>query len=202
MDMFPEADAVLVLGGYLSNGHHEPAGFDFSDASDRIMAGVELVRRGKAKHLVIGGGANIVEGRVQTEADAVEPWLQRWNLVSAPIVRLPVCTNTRDEAAALANLMKERGWKSVLLVTSAWHMRRSEAVFRTAGVSVTPVACDFSAYPIGEGRLLNAWPIVPTPGKLHDFAVYCHEIIGWWYYRARGWIKSEESCCKETDESK
>ena len=190
LDALPEADAVLVLGGYVSNGQHEPAGFDLGAAGDRIMAGVELVRRGKARHLVMGGGSNIVEGRVRTEADEIEPWLQRWNLVNGPILRLPVCTNTRDEAVALSNLMKERGWKQVLLVTSAWHMRRSEAVFRSAGVSVIPVACDFRAYPTGENRSLRAWPIVPQSEKLEYFDDYCHEIIGWWYYRARGWIKS------------
>ncbi len=200
IDELPAADAVLVLGGFLAPGTHEPVGMALSDSADRLMAGIELVRRGKARHLVMGGGSSFVEGKVRTEADDVEPWIQRWNLLERPILRLPVCTNTRDEAVALAKMMKERGWEKVLLVTSAWHMRRSEAVFRSAGVSVIPIACDFRAYPIGESRFLNSWPILPQPGKLVGFHVYCHEIIGWWYYRARGWIKPKDVCCEEAHE--
>lgn len=201
IDALPEADAVLVLGGSVGNSQYEPAGLGLSDASDRIMTGVELVRRGKARHLVMGGGANIVNGVVQAEVDVVEPWLQRWNLVSGPILRLPICTNTRDEAVAFSNLTKERGWKRVMLVTSAWHMRRSEAVFRSAGVAVIPVACDFRTYPVERGCSVTEWPIVPQPGALQGFHVYCHEIIGWWYYRIRGWIKTEDACCKEMHEA-
>lgn len=200
IDELPVVDAVLVLGGFLAREAHEPAGMDLAQSADRLMAGIELVRRGKARHLVMSGGSYIVDGKVRAEADDAEPWIQRWNLLNSPILRLPICTNTRDEAVALAKMMKERGWEKVLLVTSAWHMRRSEAVFRSTGVSVIPVACDFQAYPIGESGFLNALSIVPQPGKLEGFHVYCHEIIGWWYYRARGWIKPTDACCEEAHE--
>ena len=195
----PAADAVLVLGGFLKRTEHEPAGMDLGDAGDRLMTGVELIRQQKAAHLIIGGGSCRIAGNVVTEADLVERWTTQWNLLPSPLLRLPVCTNTRDEAVALKQMMLERGWTNVLLVTSAWHLRRSEALFRSADVPVTPVGCDYHAYPSGEDRWLNAWPIVPQPRKLEDFRLYCHEIIGWWSYRARGWIKSDDdcSCCEK-----
>ena len=50
------ADAVVVLGGYVSGGDEELTGIDASEAFDRILTGIELVRAGKADRLFVGGG--------------------------------------------------------------------------------------------------------------------------------------------------
>ena len=52
-----EADVVVVLGGHLSAGEGEPHGFDSERAFDRLIAGIELIRAGKGKLLLLGGGA-------------------------------------------------------------------------------------------------------------------------------------------------
>jgi len=39
-----------------------------------------------------------------------------------------------------------RGWRKVILVTSALHIPRSVAVFAAQGIAVVPVVCDFQAY--------------------------------------------------------
>ena len=57
LDVLPEADVVVVLGGMVSGSSIEPTGFDVGDAADRILTGLELIRLGKAKHLIVGGGA-------------------------------------------------------------------------------------------------------------------------------------------------
>lgn len=189
LDALSEADAVLVLGGFTDRSDREPTGIHLEMGTDRWTTGVELVRRGKARKLVLGGGSHIVGGNVVSEADQLIPLIQRWNLLRTPVLKLPVCTNTRDEAVALVQMMQERGWKRVLLVTSAWHLKRAEAVFRSTGAPVIPIGCDYRSYPEGENRLLEEWPIVPQPKKLKLAEDFTHEWIGWWYYKARGWIK-------------
>jgi uncharacterized SAM-binding protein YcdF (DUF218 family) len=42
--------------------------------------------------------------------------------------------------------METAGMQSALLVTSALHMPRSQAVLRAAGIEAAPVATDFEAY--------------------------------------------------------
>lgn len=44
--------------------------------------------------------------------------------------------------------MESRGWQRAMLVISAIHMRRAEAVFRTTGVNIVLVACDFKSVPL------------------------------------------------------
>jgi uncharacterized SAM-binding protein YcdF (DUF218 family) len=74
----------------------------------------------------------------------------------------------------------------VLLVTSAFHMRRAAAVFGSAGIPVVPVPCNF----LTEISLASAPPGigVPRAGNLLKASIWLHEQIGWLMYRQRGWI--------------
>src|SRR5262249_28236130 len=48
--------------------------------------------------------------------------------------------NTREEAEALAKLAAQKNWKSVIIVTSNYHTRRTRYIFRRvfpAGISVS-----------------------------------------------------------------
>lgn len=178
----PEADVVVVLGGHLSSGDAEPHGFDAGYAFDRVIAGVELIRAGKGKLLLLGGGAAGLPPNQVTEYSLIEPWISRWNLSDVPVEHIGLRANTYEEAEAVKEMMDSRGWTNVTLVTSAWHMKRSEAVFRTAGVNVQPVACDFLTFPSRPSYL------IPQTFNLVRLNVFIREKIGWAYYRARGWI--------------
>ena len=50
--------------------------------------------------------------------------------------------NTHENAIFTAAILKDKGWRSVLLVTSAGHMRRAMAAFRKAGVAATAATAD------------------------------------------------------------
>jgi uncharacterized SAM-binding protein YcdF (DUF218 family) len=54
---------------------------------------------------------------------------------------------TQQHVAHVAQLLEAHGLESFLLVTSASHMRQSEAVFRAGGLEPIPVATDFRAGP-------------------------------------------------------
>jgi uncharacterized SAM-binding protein YcdF (DUF218 family) len=178
-----EADVVIVLGGHLSLGAGEPHGFDSGDAVDRLLAGVALIRAGKGKLLLMGGGAAGMGPNKVTEFSVVEPWISSWNLLDVPVEHVGLCANTFEEAKAVRRLVDSRGWKRVILVTSALHMKRAEGVFRSAGVPVIPVACDFRSFPLPRAYM------IPQSGRLRGLGALLNEKIGWAYYRARGWIK-------------
>ncbi|MDW8311067.1 MAG: YdcF family protein, partial [Verrucomicrobiales bacterium] len=150
------------------------------------VMGAELLRRGKGRHLVVGGAAHRVQGQVLVEADLARRWLETLGLARVPVISLGKCINTRDEAVRVAALCRERGWTNVLLVTSAYHMKRAEAVFRTAGVPVTCVPCDFQTEVSVMTESEVAW--VPRVAGFQKLSLYVHEQIGWWVYRWRGWI--------------
>ena len=175
-DPFSEApfDAVIVLGGgakVAPHQHHE-----LGPAGDRIFLGARLFLAGKTPVLVTTGTtiAGFRQAFDNTGATAL-----MWSEVGVPagaIVEVGDTRNTTEEARACARLIAERGWRRVGLVTSAWHLRRAEGLFRQAGIAegvVIPLAADhqgtptweglYSMVPVGSGAWLQqkaAWELV------------------------------------------
>lgn len=185
----PACDAVVCLGGGSMPNPTEINGVDMQENSDRITTAVELIRRHKAPFLMLGGGSVVSEGGSKlSESKALQHWIESWNLVTVPIDDLGICTNTREEALKFSDKAKQHGWKRVILVTSAAHMRRAFGVFRkTTGLEVVPVACAFRT-----GAALhhqpNDWLHFPDPGNVECLGIWFYETIGWWTYKARGWV--------------
>lgn len=189
LDSLPSGDAVVMLGGVLGPSEHDVFHLDFGEAVDRALTAAELLRKGKAPVLVLGGGGGRQNGPSHApwkEAALLEGWLRSWGIPATNCLSLATSRNTRDEALQVRDLAQERKWQRVLLVTSAYHMKRAEAIFRQLGVPVVPVACDF----IGLGSLQREKPFnpIPTSGEFQKLDLYLHEQVGWVYYRLRGWV--------------
>ena len=58
----PEADVIVLLGGYSTPSREEVGGLHFNGSADRAVTALELVRLGKAKTLVVSGSALTVNG--------------------------------------------------------------------------------------------------------------------------------------------
>lgn len=178
------ADVAVALGGSHRASAGGLLGFDIGEAEDRVLTVVELGRRGAAKTLVLGGSSQEIAGKPGVPTmSLVQDWLVSTHLVAADVTNLGICFNTHDEAVHFKQMQDQKGWKTVLLVTSALHMRRAAATFRKAGIAVQPVACDFQAY--GEPR---SFSLFPSLHRLTLLSAYLHEQIGLLGYWWRGWI--------------
>jgi uncharacterized SAM-binding protein YcdF (DUF218 family) len=182
----PAGDAVIMLGGTHRPSQHDLFGFDLNHASDRAIMAMELLRQRKANALVVGGGTYTQNGKRLGAAPLLQSWFSAWGYSGVPIICLENCNNTHQEAVRVQALAKEHGWQRVLLVTSAFHMPRAEAVFKKAGVPVTPVACDFRA--VGIPPDVNYLGPVPKLQNFEELGLYAHEQLGWLLYRWRGWV--------------
>jgi uncharacterized SAM-binding protein YcdF (DUF218 family) len=182
----PASDAVVVLGGGNKPSQYDVFGFDLNAAADRFLTALELMRQGKGRVLVLGGGAYTMNGKRLTYSGLLRNWLEAWHMPGKPVFDLGFSMNTYEEALAFERLAKEQGWRSVILVTSATHMRRSEAVFRNVGFAATCVACDFQVF--GRNVHTESLRWIPRKSRLDLFNLYLHEIIGEEIYRWRGWM--------------
>jgi len=189
LETVPAADAVVALGGAVRPSKYDALGLDLRDAADRVVMALELIRRGKAKNLVLGGAVHAVNGQQRIEADMTKKWLETWGLTNAQIYSLGGCANTHDEATRVAALLKEHGWRRAILVTSAYHMKRARATFLTAGVPVVCVPCDYQTKVSVETEDERALIPIPRPAGFQKASLFLHEQIGWLSYRLRGWIK-------------
>ena len=114
-----------------------------------------------------------------------------WELLKgAEVTDLGVCGNTREEAEEFVKLVKERDWDTVYLVTSANHMKRAEAVFLSAGVSVVPVGCDYMGYPF------VALGLIPSQVEWSDCELgFTRRWVG--LLPVEGWIRLE--ACRKNE---
>ena len=170
-------DAIIVLGGYASKDSEGITGIDAGGAFDRILTGIELAKRRKGGSLVIGIG--------NSPSNGIKEWIENWDMIDIPKENLGNCDNTYDESQAIKKLADENGWDEVLLVTSAWHMPRAEAVFISSGVDAVPVACDF------KSKEASRISFIPQSGQLSVMQLFLQEKIGWIYYRLNGWIQPD-----------
>lgn len=179
-----EADAVVQCGGVLSPSPLEFSGADYGDAIDRFICAVEVSRL-LQKPLVLGGGFRLVGGR-PVEASSERSWLASWGVTNTIVGDLGYCQTTKDEALSAAKFAAQRGWKRIILVTSAYHMRRALAAFRHTGLEVVPVACDFMVNPSPQSR----WSlrIIPSVSSLALIKLWAIEEVGFLWYQFRGWI--------------
>jgi uncharacterized SAM-binding protein YcdF (DUF218 family) len=187
IESLPVCDAVVLLGGGAEPARFEMSGVHLTKGGDRVMMALELMRQGKAPVLCLGGGGAEFDGTVVSEAERVAAWFSAWNLpTNAEVVSFGVNRNTRDEAEKTAALVKSRGWKRVILVTSAFHMKRAAATFRKVGVDIVPAPCNFlTTISTSDGP----WDVnVPSWSGCEKISIWMHEIIGWQMYRRRGWI--------------
>jgi uncharacterized SAM-binding protein YcdF (DUF218 family) len=183
----PECDAALVLGGFAEPSRYEAGGVHLTQAADRVLMGIEVVRMGRSPVLVLGGGWLGIGGARKSEADAVKAWLTSWNLpADREIISLGGTADTRDEALHFAALAKKRGWRRVLLVTSASHMRRAAAVYRAIGIDPVPVPCNFLT--TGDAVVRHFGVGIPGVTGFENFGIWMHEVAGWAVYSRRGWL--------------
>jgi uncharacterized SAM-binding protein YcdF (DUF218 family) len=158
LDKVDKTDAIVPLGGIFGASVREGYLSNLTDASERLDAGIELWQRRKADWLVFTGGRIPWAKQAEVEGALAKRAATARGVPAEKILVTGEVGNTRDEANALAALMRERGWAKIVLVTSAWHMPRAARLFRKAGVNFVPFPVDYQVNPNGSLTLLDFLP--------------------------------------------
>jgi uncharacterized SAM-binding protein YcdF (DUF218 family) len=177
------ADAIVPLGGIF--GAPVPEGYlpNVAASGGRLEAGIVLWQQHKADWLVFTGGRIPWEGRVEVEGNMSRRAAIARGVNPTQVLVTREVGNTLDEAHAVADLMKERGWKKIILVTSAWHMPRAARLFRKAGVNFVAFPVDFRH---DEQRHLTLLDFLPNAGALADTEMVMRECYGIAFYAVTG----------------
>lgn len=179
----PTAGAIVVLGGTLAAGIPPRHGPELVDASDRILHAARLYRAGKAPLVIPSGGRLPWSAAARTEAAEMADLLVEWGVPRAAIVEEENARTTSENAIEMAKVLRSRGLRRFLLVTSSIHMRRALASFRAEGLEPIPSPCDALVATPGK-KSVFAW--VPSPGALEKTHLALRELLGLAYYRVTG----------------
>lgn len=181
------AQAIVVLSGgrTLAPG---PARASEWDDGDRFWGGMELYRTGKAPWLVFTGGWVPWQPELAPEGEVLREWARSQGVPDSAIQVTGKVTNTADEAAAVAALLPDlpavEGVKprTVLLVTSAFHMPRARRLFEQAGLLVQPYPVDFK---VSAGQPFSAMQLLPSADAWRLTEMAWRELLGraWYAWR-------------------
>lgn len=173
----------IVLGGY-SVWDHERKRPEHSDASDRLFEGIRLYKMGKIEKLLLASDGSIIDCEnsmgMRGNPEEMKEYLRIFGVPEKDIILETKAWNTKENAIFTRNLLQNSNEKA-LLITSALHMRRSDAAFRKAGVYADCYITDVLVK-VGDGRP----SLVPSLRTLLNWQIVLHEVIGYVVYRMRG----------------
>lgn len=172
------AQVIVVLGG--GSVGSVPDGTErgglMSAGAARLLTAARLAKQ-HSLPVLISGGQVFSDGA--SEALVAERILLQLGLPQEQIIVETKARTTKENAAYTAAICHERGYKNVLLLTSALHMRRSMQFFDEylgkQGIKVAAYPCDYTLNP--KGQFNPRW-LVP---QLQAFDITCmalHEYVG------------------------
>lgn len=175
---------VVVLGGANGYSPQTSAVNLLSNASlARVAEAVRILRAlPEAKLIVSGPPIGTGEAHATVLARAAESL----GIARTRVLYVAHARDTEEEAQAVSDLVKT---EPVALVTSAWHLPRSMALFRSVGVRALPVPADFRTHaydPWDWGDL--AWDV----GALERSTLALRERLGYTWAWLRGKTKSAD----------
>ena len=178
----PTADAIIVLsGGGRSKAPGKANVYEWEDP-DRFFAGISLFRKGKAPRLFFTGGTPY--GMESKD----EGTLYKENAINMGIPPDAISTtdkvfNTAQEAIEIRrNLNQMNSSSKILLVTSAFHMKRAKKLFERQGFLVYPFPVDFKSSKISRWQSPYQW--IPNSGSLNRSSRALRELLGRIIYRS------------------
>ena len=133
----------------------------FHRGADRVTHTIQLYKLGLIKQILISGGTGLLIKEGEPEADKFKKVMIMAGVPENDILIENKTRNTGESAIAVKKIIDSLRYESkdCLLITSAFHMRRSMACYNKAGLNVDPFSTDFYGVP---GKLLIASLVMPS----------------------------------------
>jgi uncharacterized SAM-binding protein YcdF (DUF218 family)/glycosyltransferase involved in cell wall biosynthesis len=164
------ADAIVVFAGGVGESGKAGGG-----AQERLARAVELYKSGYAPNLILSSGY-VYSFK---EAEVMRALAIDRGIPASAIVLEQRATNTYQNVMFVDEILRERRWTRILLVSSPYHMRRALMVWQKVapGVSVVPTPATHSEfYEHSRGAALDQ-----VRGIIQEYLA----ILGYW---RRGWV--------------
>jgi uncharacterized SAM-binding protein YcdF (DUF218 family) len=175
----------IVLTGVTNNDQMPDDRVYFQHGADRVVHTVELYKRGIIRKILISGGAGRVITEARPEADELFKAMVLMGVPDSAITIENESQNTYHSAVQVKKILGENGSGELLLITSAFHLRRAQACFRKAGLLVDTFACDFYT---GPRHFTPDVLLIPKAEAIHVWQKLLKEWVGMVVYKVVGYV--------------
>jgi uncharacterized SAM-binding protein YcdF (DUF218 family) len=176
----------IILSGVVRSEMELKDRVYFQRGADRVIHALQLYKAGILKKILVSGGATSVLGRTEPEADEIASVLIMMGVKREDIVTENRSKNTHDSAVEVKLLLTGIAKPSeCLLITSAFHMRRSSACFEKVGWGMDKFSTDFLSH---KRKFALDLLLIPQLDALSKWHVLTKEWVGYIVYAMVGYI--------------
>lgn len=170
-------DIIVILGGGISENKYLKESMSSGQTASRLLHAIKVFNESSAKYLVCAGKGT---GKI-SEAEVMGIAAERMGIPKERIKLDAESQNTNEHAENISKMFGDKNIR-VGLVTSAYHMKRSETEFRKYFSNVFPFPSDYLYSSSKKSSLLT---FLPRTGHLYKSYTAMHEIIGLIWYQLR-----------------
>lgn len=178
-------DGAIVLGG-IGEIDLRLDKINFGQSADRLFQILPYYNNGRIKKLIFTSGSGSIEFPEKREAVYVKKYLNSIGFTDSALIIESESRNTYENAVYTKKILDSLQLKGkFLLVTSAYHMPRSIAIFKKAGyANLTPFITNKVS---GVRRFTPDHLLIPNPHALYSLQFLIHEWIGYVVYKVKGY---------------
>ena len=164
------SDAIVVFAGGVGESGKAGQGYE-----ERVLYSVDLYKMGFAKKLIFSSGFIYA---IQ-EAEVMKALAVSLGIPSDDIILEKNAANTFQNIKYTKEIMKEHNWDSALVVSSPYHMRRVELVYKKIAPEIKTILTPMpNSLFYGSGKRV----------KMKHIKAIVHEYLGIVYYWWKGYF--------------
>jgi uncharacterized SAM-binding protein YcdF (DUF218 family) len=139
-----ELSCIIVLGGAFENVvMASRGGVELNQAAERFVETLRLARAYPAARILVSGGDGSLSGLYEGDAHASQAFFETFGIGADRLIREEQSRTTFENARYTRDLLAQNRLGRCALVTSAYHMPRSVALFRANGIDILPWPTDY-----------------------------------------------------------
>ncbi|MCW7464755.1 YdcF family protein [Leptospira levettii] len=181
----PNADLAIVLGGMIQTISSVKARPELTDSADRITDAVRLYKAGKVKKILFTGGSGLLLSDEFREATLAKSLLIDLGVRESDIILENNSRNTYENAVETKKIVEKLNFKSYILITSAFHMKRASGCFQKQNLNVFLFPTDYRSFQMDSGAFEL---YLPSAGYLDTTTFAIKEWVGYFVYRAKSYL--------------
>lgn len=166
-----KADAIVVFGGGVGE-----TGSPGKSTIERSRFSVDLYRQGYAPYIIYSSGYTYR----YNDADNMELFALSMGVPKKDIILEKKANSTYENVRYTVKILKDKGFDSIILVSSPYNMRRSAMVFDSIAKNM-----DVAYVPVPDSQFYFREKHV----KLEQIKAIIHEYLGIVYYIFKGYIR-------------
>lgn len=188
IETLPQYEVGIVLTGVTNINKTADDRTFFDRGADRATHSMQLYKEGKIKKILITGGEAFNRANDNKEAELLANFMYTAGVPEEDVIIESRALNTRENAVFAKEKLMEEGYDpnaKYLIITSAFHMKRSKACFDKIGMDTDTFPVDY----YGSDSKANFQSLIqPSPDSIVIWQKMVKEWAGLIMYKVVGYI--------------